>query len=127
MNADQWIKYNSPGAPPKPKKRKKYTKKDRPPRAITLYVLRLEDDNWYIGITRDLNKRFEQHKTGKGAKWTRLHKPVSIHETVHLGPVSKKYACSIEDQATLEYAAIYGEAYVRGGSFCKLKPCYPRK
>ena len=32
----------------------------------------------YTGTTNDLDKRFEKHKSGKGAKYTRSHKPKGI-------------------------------------------------
>jgi len=32
----------------------------------------------YTGYTNDLEKRFEKHKKGKGAKYTRSHKPKEI-------------------------------------------------
>ena len=46
-----------------------------------LYVLRLRNDKWYIGRTSNLERRFEQHMNGDGAKWTSLHKPINIHES----------------------------------------------
>lgn len=42
------------------------------------YILLTQDDTLYCGYTDDLEKRFEKHKSGKGAKYTRSHKPVKI-------------------------------------------------
>ena len=42
------------------------------------YVLLCAGGSLYRGATNDLEKRFEQHKSGKGAKYTRMHKPVKI-------------------------------------------------
>lgn len=42
------------------------------------YLILTEDDTLYCGYTDDLEKRFEKHKSGKGAKYTRAHKPVKI-------------------------------------------------
>jgi len=42
------------------------------------YVLLCENGTLYRGYTNDLEKRFDLHKTGKGAKYTRMHKPVRI-------------------------------------------------
>ena len=42
------------------------------------YVLLTEDNTLYCGYTDDVEKRFEKHKSGKGAKYTRSHKPVKV-------------------------------------------------
>jgi putative endonuclease len=44
----------------------------------TLYILRCSDDTLYTGITNNLKKRFECHKSGKGARYTRGRLPVKI-------------------------------------------------
>lgn len=42
------------------------------------YILECEDGSYYTGWTNNLEKRFAAHKNGKGAKYTRAHKPVRI-------------------------------------------------
>lgn len=42
------------------------------------YLILTEDNTLYCGYTDNLEKRFEKHKSGKGAKYTRAHKPVKI-------------------------------------------------
>ena len=42
------------------------------------YILLTERNTFYCGYTNDLKKRFEQHKSGHGAKYTRVHKPNKI-------------------------------------------------
>ena len=39
-----------------------------------IYIIECEDDSYYTGYTNDLVKRFETHKLGKGAKYTRAKK-----------------------------------------------------
>jgi len=77
-----------------------------------VYVLELEDDCIYIGITTNLNLRLAQHITGEGAIWTRLHKVIGVIE-VMIG------TRAIEDEVTKEYIKEYGEDKVKGGSWCK--------
>lgn len=36
------------------------------------------DGSFYCGYTTDVEKRFEKHKSGKGAKYTRSHLPLEI-------------------------------------------------
>lgn len=43
-----------------------------------LYILKTVDNTLYCGIARDVLARFEEHKTGTGAKYTRSHKPEAI-------------------------------------------------
>jgi putative endonuclease len=43
-----------------------------------VYILLCEDGTLYTGSTNDLEKRFLNHKTGKGGKYTRSHKPVKL-------------------------------------------------
>lgn len=45
-----------------------------------IYILRCEDDSLYTGITTDLNRRLEEHKSQgeKSARYTRTHKAVKL-------------------------------------------------
>lgn len=43
-----------------------------------VYVLLCEDNSLYTGSTNNLEKRFLEHKSGKGGKYTRSHKPLEI-------------------------------------------------
>lgn len=43
-----------------------------------VYVLLCQDGSLYTGISPDPEKRLQQHLSGKGAKYTRSHKPVKI-------------------------------------------------
>lgn len=42
------------------------------------YVLLCNNNSLYRGYTNDMNKRFQLHLSGKGAKYTRMHKPIRI-------------------------------------------------
>ena len=43
-----------------------------------LYILRCKDNTLYTGITTDVEKRFEAHNSGKGAKYTRGRGPLEL-------------------------------------------------
>ena len=43
-----------------------------------IYILLTEQNTLYCGYTDDVEKRFQTHLAGKGAKYTRSHKPVKI-------------------------------------------------
>ena len=43
-----------------------------------VYMLLCDDNTIYTGITNDLKKRFDNHISGKGAKYLRGRKPLEI-------------------------------------------------
>ena len=43
-----------------------------------VYILLCCDGSFYTGSTRDLDARTKQHENGKGARYTRSHKPQKI-------------------------------------------------
>ena len=43
-----------------------------------VYVLECANGRLYTGITTDLERRFQQHKSGKGAMFTRLNRPARM-------------------------------------------------
>lgn len=43
-----------------------------------LYMLRCKDGSLYTGITTDVEKRLEAHRSGKGAKYTRGRGPLTL-------------------------------------------------
>ncbi|WP_230398680.1 GIY-YIG nuclease family protein [Novisyntrophococcus fermenticellae] len=42
------------------------------------YILRCSDDTLYTGWTTDIQKRLNAHNSGKGARYTRPRRPVSL-------------------------------------------------
>lgn len=42
------------------------------------YILECEDGSYYTGWTNDLQRRYEAHCSGTGAKYTKSHKPIRI-------------------------------------------------
>lgn len=45
-----------------------------------IYMLRCDNNSIYTGIAKDYKKRFEEHIKGKGAKYTRIFRPVRIEK-----------------------------------------------
>lgn len=98
---------------------------DKKPWAI--YVLRLQNDCWYIGISKNVDKRYAKHIKGKGAVWTKQHRPIAIHEIRTTTLTLESDAGLLEDQVTLEYARQFGTEKVRGGGYCQQKPRWPEE
>ncbi|WP_421920411.1 GIY-YIG nuclease family protein [Marinifilum sp.] len=84
-----------------------------------IYVLELEGSRYYIGISIDVESRFQQHKTqGKNsAGWCKKHKPIQIIEIVNTHTKRMKEATLLEDIITLRYIEKYGASSVRGGRY----------
>jgi putative endonuclease len=43
-----------------------------------LYLLECRGGSLYAGITTDLERRFAEHLSGKGARYTRAHPPLRV-------------------------------------------------
>jgi putative endonuclease len=53
-----------------------------------MYILKCSDGSFYVGSTRNLERRLEEHSTGFGAAYTRTRLPVELvfaeeYEHVH--------------------------------------------
>jgi len=44
----------------------------------SVYIILASDTSYYTGITTDIERRYQQHATGKGAKFFYGRKPVEI-------------------------------------------------
>jgi predicted GIY-YIG superfamily endonuclease len=90
---------------------------------IHLYVWALADGCIYVGLTDKVNvaRRAEQHLTGKGAQWTRQHRPIQVLETFYTGTRDTREAEQMEDEVTIIYMLCHGIDKVRGGHFCCIK------
>ena len=87
-----------------------------------LYVLELENSNYYIGITTNLSRRNFQHFGKGGAKWTQKHKPIKVLQTKELGYMGESDAAEYETYVTYLYIKKYGLDNVRGGNYCTVEP-----
>ena len=82
-----------------------------------LYILKLESDTYYVGLTArvDPQTRINQHISGfYGAKWTKRYKYVDTIEIRDLGVVSQQIAEHEEKATTIEYMDKFGYQNVRG-------------
>ena len=79
-----------------------------------VYVLKCEDDCWYVGVSSNLNARLAQHFEGTGSVWTRLHRPIELIE-VYIGGESK------ETEIVEKYIEKYTINKVSGGKYVNRK------
>ena len=76
-----------------------------------IYILKLQGGNYYVGKSADPDARIQQHFDGRGASWTRLHKPLKVEKVI------KAASAFDEDRYVKEYMAKHGIDKVRGGSY----------
>lgn len=61
-----------------------------------VYILLCADDSLYTGYSDNPEKRFLEHKSGKGAKYTKSHKPLRIVYTQSFATKSEALKREIE-------------------------------
>ncbi len=88
---------------------------------IFLYVLALQGDRFYVGLTSDLDRRLEQHFTAGGAEWTRIHRPLRVVHSINTGTRDRLRAEAMEDEATVALMMSFGIEAVRGGHYSQLE------
>lgn len=57
-----------------------------------VYILRCSDDSYYVGSTRDIDARLEQHNSGRGSRYTSTRTPVELMFFEEFDDVGEAYA-----------------------------------
>jgi len=83
--------------------------------SISIYILKLEQDKYYVGRTSNILNRINKHIQNEGAVWTKKYKMLSIYTIID--------NCDIydEDKYVIKMMNEYGIENVRGGSFTTIK------
>jgi hypothetical protein len=84
---------------------------------VTIYALKLVEGKYYIGMTRNMERRYREHKLGRGAAWTKMYRPIEILEATEYPDDGQTDFDLIEHQLTINYAYALGRDNVRGGRF----------
>jgi len=79
-----------------------------------IYILKLKEGKYYIGKTKNIEKRWNEHLSGEGSGWTKKYKPTFLMKII----VSTSYFD--EDKYVKEYMAKYGIENVRGGTYSNI-------
>lgn len=87
------------------------------PQRKTVYVLRLQNEKYYVGITTNLQRRLDEHqqRSHNSSAWIKQHGPV-----VRVVETFENCDNFDEDKYTKLYMSRYGIENVRGGSYCQL-------
>jgi predicted GIY-YIG superfamily endonuclease len=76
-----------------------------------IYILRLEENKYYIGKTKNLRKRIEDHLSNCGSIWTSNFKPIYFEKII------KSDDNFDEDKYVKKYMSQKGINNVRGGTY----------
>lgn len=72
---------------------------------------------FYVGSTNNLERRMQEHFSGKGAAWTKIYKPQrQVKSTISF---SKQHAMEQEDVEVKRMMNEHGIGNVRGGTYSK--------
>lgn len=82
---------------------------------VYIYVLKLENNKYYIGKTSNPAFRMDSHFNENGSAWTKKYKPIKLEALI---PDCDDYD---EDKYTKKYMDKYGIENVRGGSFVSVE------
>ena len=80
-----------------------------------IYVLKLNEDRYYVGRTSNILRRMEEHFTNNGAVYTKAYKPIKVIE------VEEEKSRDDERIKTLQIMEKYGWEKVRGACWCCLE------
>lgn len=80
---------------------------------VYIYILKLQDNKYYIGKTDNIDKRYQEHMNGTASSYTKKYKPISIEKII---PDASPYD---EYKYTIEYMGKYGLNHVRGGVYVR--------
>ncbi|WP_024480411.1 GIY-YIG nuclease family protein [Cellulophaga baltica] len=96
--------------------KKRARKSDIP---FSVYILKLEENKYYIGISEHPYKRFLIHtkQDSNSSGWCKKYRPLEIIEVIETDYRYMIDAECIEDIYTLKYINIFGYKNVRGGRY----------
>lgn len=76
-----------------------------------MYILECADGSYYVGSTRNLERRIWEHNEGKGAKYTARRRPVKLVFAAEFPTMSEAYAREKQVQG---WSRAKREALIRG-------------
>lgn len=89
---------------------------------LYVYVLRLVESKFYVGLSNCVQRRIQEHRAGAGAAWTQKYPPLP-----HFGAEVHEAENELdEDYTTLKMMLVHGVENVRGGSFSSVRLLPPQ-
>lgn len=81
-----------------------------------IYILKLENEKWYVGGTNNLKNRLIAHRSGRRSPWTQMNKIITVEEVIEGGDLKT---------ITLNYMRKYGWRNVRGYAWSQWNMKHP--
>ena len=81
---------------------------------VFIYVLKCQNNKYYVGKTENPDYRLESHFSEGGSAWTKKYQPLQLYQLI---PDQTDHD---EQRVTQEYMEKYGIQNVRGGPWCKI-------
>ena len=75
-----------------------------------VYIVRCSNNSLYTGITTDIERRIDQHNKGKGAAYTRSHRPVVL---VYQEPAKNRSMASRRESELKQLSKVAKELLVK--------------
>ena len=82
-----------------------------------VYMLRCRDGSLYTGVASDVERRFAEHLSGRGAKYTRSHPPVAV---VYREECADKSAALRREAAVKKLPRKQKLDLIKGDTICQL-------
>jgi len=76
-----------------------------------MYILRCSDGSYYVGSTRDLSQRLEQHASGLGSAYTSRRLPVELVHAEEFDRVADAY---LREKQVQNWSRAKREALIAG-------------
>src|SRR5438309_1007425 len=80
-----------------------------------IYVLELEEGKYYVGKTKTIDLRIDQHFDAIGSEWTKKYKLLKVID------VKRCFTIFDEENTTIGYMREKGIYNVRGGAYCNIE------
>jgi len=86
--------------------------------SMYVYILECADKSYYVGITPNLERRLNEHNTGRGGFWTELRRPVELKYSEMLKTRTEAEAREIQLKG---WSRIKKEALINGNVLSLLR------
>lgn len=80
-----------------------------------VYLIECFDGSLYTGVSTDVERRFQEHLAGKGARYTRSHKPLRLVASRPVGTRSEALSVELVIKRLPKQKKI--EALIKEGNF----------
>jgi len=91
----------------------KHKRRRTPAEPWFLYILRCQDGSLYTGVTKDLERRLQQHNQGTASRYTRTRRPVAM---VYHEPCRDRTAALVRECAVKALPRPRKEALIDGSA-----------